>query len=116
MDIAIGALTIHDIIEHNQFIREKFTILHDAVSKIGDQQIRNKGTIGGSSCHADPAADFPTALRTLDAHFVVHGRHGLRTIPASEFFVDLFTTAVGKDEVLGEIRFHIFLLIRALPT
>ena len=46
--LAIGALTIHDIIEHNQFIRDNFTILHDAVSKIGDQQIRNKGTIGGA--------------------------------------------------------------------
>jgi len=102
--VAVGALTIHDIIEHNQFIREHFTILHDAVSKIGDQQIRNKGTIGGSSCHADPAADFPTALRTLDAHFVVHGRTGQRTIPASEFFIDLFTTSVGKDEVLTEIK------------
>ena len=102
--VAIGALTIHDIIEHNQFLKDNFTILHDAVSKIGDQQIRNKGTIGGSSCHADPAADFPTCLRTLDANFVVHGRNGQRTVPASEFFVDLFTTSVGKDEVLTEIK------------
>ena len=102
--LAIGSLTIHDIVEHNQFIRDHFTILTDAASKIGDQQIRNKGTIGGSSCHADPAADLPTALRTLDVNFVVAGKNGQRVIPAKDFFVDIFTTSVGKDEVVTEVR------------
>ncbi len=102
--LAIGALTIHDIIEHNQTIKNKFTLLNDAASKIGDQQIRNRGTIGGSCCHADPAADLPTALTALDAKFVIQGRTGQRVVSAGDFFVDLFTTAVGHDEVLAEIR------------
>ncbi len=102
--LGIGALTIHDIIEHNQSIKRLFPILTDAASKIGDQQIRNKGTIGGSSCHADPAADLPTALTALDARFVIHNGKGQRIVPATEFFKDLFETAVGHDEVLSEIR------------
>ena len=102
--VAIGALTIHDFIEHNEIIRSTFPILIDAASKIGDQQIRNRGTIGGSSCHADPASDLPTALTACGASFVVKGKNGERVIPASEFFVDLFTTAVEHDEVMTEIR------------
>ncbi|HXQ91482.1 MAG TPA: xanthine dehydrogenase family protein subunit M [Nitrososphaerales archaeon] len=104
--LGIGALTIHDILEHNQSIKKLFPILTDAASKIGDQQIRNKGTIGGSSCHADPAADLPTALAALDARFVIHSGKGQRIVPATEFFKDLFETAVGHDEVLSEIRLH----------
>ena len=102
--LSIGALTIHDAIEHNDAIKNKFPLLIDAVSKIGDQQIRNRGTIGGSSCHADPAADFPTALTALDARFVIQSKSGQKVVPATEFFVDLFTTAVGHDEILTEIR------------
>jgi carbon-monoxide dehydrogenase medium subunit len=102
--LAIGALTIHDAIEHNLTIKEKFAILNEAVSKIGDQQVRNLGTIGGSACHADPAADPPTALRVLDAQFVIQGKEGERVVPAQDFFVDIFATAVGHDEVLTEIR------------
>lgn len=109
-ELAIGALTIHDIIEHDKTIKEKFTLFTDAASKIGDQQIRNRGTIGGSACHADPAADMPTALRTVDAQFIAQGPNGKRLIPASEFFVDVFTTSLGSDEVLTEIR------IPYLPT
>ena len=102
--VAIGALTIHDMIEHSDTLKSKFPIMVDAASKIGDQQIRNKGTIGGSSCHADPAADMPIALTALDASFVIRGRNGERVIPATEFFLDLFTTAIQHDEMLTEIR------------
>jgi len=102
--LAIGALTTHDTIEHSPAIKEKFTVLNEAASKIGDQQTRNLGTIGGRACHADPAADLPTALRVLDAEFVMKGKKGERVMPASDFFVDFFTTAVGHDEVLTEIR------------
>jgi aerobic carbon-monoxide dehydrogenase medium subunit len=102
--LAVGALTIHDIIEHDPTIKSKFTLLNDAVSKIGDQQIRNKGTIGGSCCHADPAADLPTALSALDTRFIIQGRSGQREVKAVDFFTDLFTTAVGMDEVLTEVR------------
>ena len=102
--LAIGALTTHDTIEHSPTIKRRFTILNEAASKIGDQQTRNLGTIGGSACHADPAADLPTALRVLDAEFVMQGKKGERVVPAGDFFVDLFMTAVGYDEVLTEIR------------
>lgn len=102
--VSIGALTIHDIIEHDDVIKNRFPLLIDAVGKIGDQQIRNRGTIGGSCCHADPAADLPTALTALDARFVIDGKSGQREVQATEFFVDLFTTAVGHDEILSQIR------------
>jgi aerobic carbon-monoxide dehydrogenase medium subunit len=102
--LAIGALTIHDIIEHHPTIKSKFTLLIDATSKIGDQQIRNVGTIGGSCCHADPAADLPTALSALDTRFVIQGKSGKREVKAVDFFQDVFTTAVGHDEVLTELK------------
>lgn len=106
--LAIGALTIHDLVEQSAVIKSKFTLLNDAASKIGDQQIRNRGTIGGSACHADPAADFPTALTAADASFVIQGPRGRRTIQAKDMFVDIFTTAVEHDEVLTEIRLPYF--------
>jgi aerobic carbon-monoxide dehydrogenase medium subunit len=102
--VSIGALTIHDLVEHNEIIKSRFSILVDAASKIGDQQIRNRGTIGGSSCHADPASDFPTALTACAASFLINGKNGERVVPASDFFVDLFATAVEHDEVMTEIR------------
>jgi carbon-monoxide dehydrogenase medium subunit len=102
--LAIGALTPHDVIEHGKIIERMFPILKDAASKIGDQQIRNVGTIGGSCCHADPASDLPAALLALDPEFVVQGVKKERVIKASEFFVDTFTTAVAKDEILTEIH------------
>ncbi len=107
--LAIGALTIHDLVENSQVIREKFTLLSDAASKIGDQQIRNRGTIGGSACHADPAADLPTALLAADAHFVVEGSSGKREILPKDMFVDVFTTSIEHDEVLTQIKIPYFL-------
>jgi len=102
--VAIGALTIHDLIEHSDIIKNRFPLLVDAASKIGDQQIRNRGTIGGSACHADPAADMPCALTALNASFVVRGKDGEKVFPATEFFVDLFTTTVEHDQIMTEIR------------
>jgi len=102
--LALGALTTYDVIEHNAMIKGKFTALADAVARIGDQQIRNLGTIGGSVCHADPAADLPTALLVLDPQFVIKGKTGERAVPAADFFKDFFATAVRHDEILTEIR------------
>jgi carbon-monoxide dehydrogenase medium subunit len=102
--LVLGALTSHDVIENNEIVKTLFPILTDAASKIGDQQIRNRGTVGGSCCHADPAADLPTALLALDPTFVVRGPKGERRIESARFFVDTFTTAVAKDEILTEIR------------
>jgi carbon-monoxide dehydrogenase medium subunit len=104
--IGVGALTTHDTVEQSSVLKKHFALLIDAASKIGDQQIRNVGTIGGSSCHADPAADMPTALSAANASFVIRGGKGERVVPATSFFVGLFETAVGHDEVLSEIRLH----------
>ncbi len=102
--LAVGALTPHDYLEYDKGVEKLFPILVDAASKIGDQQVRNRGTVGGSCCHADPAADLPTALLALDPKFVARGTRGRRSIPSSDFFVDTFTTAVKKDEILTEIQ------------
>jgi carbon-monoxide dehydrogenase medium subunit len=67
-------------------------------------QVRNRGTIGGSLAHAHPAADFPAVLLALDAKMLLHGPDGRRTVPVSDFFVSLFTTALRADEILVEIR------------
>src|SRR5208283_4900911 len=92
--LAVGALTTFDLIEHAETLLYRFAILKDAVGKLGDQQIRNLGTVGGSACHADPAADLPTALLVADAQFVIHGKNSIRQmVPALEFFKDSFTTA-----------------------
>ena len=102
--LAIGALTTHDTLGSDKSVKERFSLITDAVARIGDQQVRNLGTIGGSACHADPAGDIPTALLAADAQFVVEGKRGKRVVPARDFFVDLFTTAVGHDEMLTEVR------------
>jgi len=102
--LAIGALAAHDAVEHDVTIKDRFTLINDAVARIGDQQVRNLGTIGGSVCHADPAADLPVALLVADARFVIEGEGGKRIVTARDFFVDLFTTAVGHDEILTELQ------------
>jgi carbon-monoxide dehydrogenase medium subunit len=102
--LAIGALVTHDTVEHDGTIKDRFTLINDAVARIGDRQVRNIGTIGGSVCHADPAADFPTALLVANARFVIEGEGGQRVVPARDFFIDFFATAVGHDEILTELQ------------
>ena len=70
---------------------------------IAHVQIRNRGTIGGSLAHADPAAELPAVMKTLNAQFRVRGKNGERTIAARDFYVGLFTTALEPDEILTEI-------------
>jgi carbon-monoxide dehydrogenase medium subunit len=100
----IGAMTTYDEAMGNGALAESFSALHQAVSSVGDVQVRNRGTIGGSAAHADPAADAPAALVAHGAEFVARGPNGERTIPAGEFFIDLFTTALEPEEVLVSIR------------
>ncbi len=102
--IAIGAMATHYQIESSALLQEKCALLPETASHIGDVQVRNKGTIGGSLVHADPAADYPAAILALDAEMEVAGPKGRRTIAAQQFFVDLLQTAVGPDEILCEIR------------
>jgi aerobic carbon-monoxide dehydrogenase medium subunit len=102
--LAIGALTVHAEILSSELVRKHLPGLVDAASVIGDVQVRNRGTIGGSVAHADPAADFPVILRALNASFVLHSSTGNRTVAADEFFLDFFTTALAPNEMLTEVR------------
>ena len=101
--IRIGALTTHHEVESSTVLGRCET-LAEAAAQIGDVQVRNKGTIGGSIAHADPAADYPACLLALDATIVAFGPKGERRIPASTFFVDMLTTALGPNELVREIQ------------
>ncbi len=102
--IAIGALTTHAEIESSELLREKCPLLAETAGHIGDVQVRNRGTIGGSLAHADPAADYPAAILALDAEMVVANAGGTRTIAARDFFVDMLTTALRPGEILSQVR------------
>ena len=103
-EIAIGALATHHQIATDQEIRSSLPLLADTASRVGDRQVRNRGTIGGALAHADAAADYPAAILALEATIVARGPGGARQIPAREFFLDFLTTALAPDEVLAEIR------------
>ncbi len=102
--IAIGALVTHDAVEHNALLKEKCPLLPEAAAVIGDMQVRNRGTIGGSLAHADPAADYPAAMLALDSEVVATGPKGTRTIPGGQFFVEMLTTALQPNEIITEVR------------
>lgn len=101
--IKLGALTTHDAIENNEVVRRKLSLLGDAASVIADQQVRNRGTIGGSLAHADPSADIPTALVALNARISLIGSKGSRSLTCSEFLTGYFSTALNADEIISEI-------------
>lgn len=102
--LSIGALTTHWAIESSPEVRAKASVLAEAAGSIGDVQVRNFGTIGGSLAHADPAADYPAAALALECEIVAEGPKGRRTIRADEFFKGVFTTALHPDEILVELR------------
>ena len=102
--LAIGALTVHAEIASSDLIRERLPGLAEAASLIGDVQVRNRGTIGGSVAHNDPGADFPVVLTALNASFVLQSPSGSRTVAADDFFIDFFTTALAANEIVTEIR------------
>jgi carbon-monoxide dehydrogenase medium subunit len=103
--LSIGAKATHRQIHEAPVIRDTYLVLHDITATIGDPQVRNWGTIGGSVAHADPASDWPALLLAGRATVVCRSQTGERTIPAREFFVDTFQTAIEPTEVLTEIRF-----------
>ncbi|MDE0355921.1 MAG: xanthine dehydrogenase family protein subunit M [Deltaproteobacteria bacterium] len=102
--LVIGALTTHTEVGTSEDVRRLLPGLADTASVIGDLQVRNRGTMGGSVAHADPAADLPVTLTALDASFVLASAAGERIVTADDFFVDFFTTAVEPDEILTAIR------------
>ena len=101
--LRIGAMTRQSTMERSQLVAGNWPLLAEALSYVAHAQIRNRGTVGGSVAHADPAAELPVALLTLDASFLVRSRRGERRIPASDFFVTHLTTALQPDEMLVEI-------------
>ncbi len=103
--IVIGAMTRYDDIQRSDLVQRVLPILPEAINVIGDLQVRNMGTIGGSLAHADPAADLPAVVLALGAEIKAVGPNGERTIPADQFFVDLFTTALQPNEILNEVAF-----------
>ncbi|HEY2762436.1 MAG TPA: xanthine dehydrogenase family protein subunit M [Pseudonocardiaceae bacterium] len=102
--IVVGAMTTHHDVLTDPLVAEHAALLADATRTVADPQIRHRGTFGGALVHADPAGDLLAPAVALDAEMVIAGPAGRRTVPAAEFFVDLFTTAVGPDEVLVEVR------------
>lgn len=102
--IVVGAMTRYDEFLRDDLAREHAGLLIEAVKTVADPQIRHRGTVGGALAHADPAGDVGAPALALDAEFVIVGPSGQRVVPAADFFVDLFTTAVGDDEILAAIR------------
>ena len=102
--LAIGALTRHRTVEQSSEVKSDAALLSEAMRFVGHVTIRNRGTIGGSVAHADPAAELPAVLSALDAELVIRGRSGVRTVGVHDFFHGFLTTAIEADELLTEIR------------
>ncbi len=102
--LVIGAMTTHWEVESSPVVKSKLPVFSEVAGVIGDPAVRNKGTVGGSAAHADPAADWPAAMIALGAEFVCEGPKGRRTVKVDEWFKGLMATAVKEDEILVEIR------------
>tara|TARA_R110002167_G_scaffold29977_12_gene99532 strand:+ start:1207 stop:2013 length:807 start_codon:yes stop_codon:yes gene_type:complete len=104
-EIVIGANCTHHKIASSKLVNEQLNIMAQTAKGIGDLQVRNKGTLGGSLAHADPASDYPATVLACDAKIMVQGKNGSRTIEATDFFQGIFTTALGEDEIITAVRF-----------
>ena len=102
--LIVGANVTHHMLESSKEVAREAAALAASASLIGDVQVRNKGTVGGSVAHADPSADYPAVLLALGATIAVQGPDGAREIPASEFFVDLYTTSLEEGELVTAVH------------
>ena len=102
--VAIGALTTYYEIMSSKVVQEKAAIFSKTIAQVGDMQVRNLGTLGGSIAHADPAGDPPAAILAADATMTIRNAEGERTVKATDFFRGFFETAVGEGDILTEIR------------
>lgn len=102
-EIHIGALATHRSVEHSALLKEKCAVVATVAGGIGDPQVRNKGTIGGSLAHADPSADYPAIILALGASISVQGPGGSRTISADDFFTGMFDTALDEHELITKV-------------
>lgn len=103
-DVVIGSSATHHDIESSDVVQSNAPVFAKAAASIGDVQVRNMGTIGGSLAHADPAADYPAAVLAADARIRVKGPGGERTIASSDFFLELFMTSLAPDEIVVDVR------------
>ena len=102
--IVIGAMTTHHDVLHDPLVNEHAALIAKAAEHLADAQIRHRGTFGGALAHADPAGDLGAPTLALGAEFVIAGSGGTRSVTAEDYFVDLFETAIGEDEILVEVR------------
>mgnify|MGYP001060666366 FL=1 len=103
-ELRIGALTRESSIDASQLVQTRYPLLADTARVIADPLVRNLATVGGNIAHADPANDHPATMLAYNASVVVVGPRGERVIPITNFFIDLFLTDLGQDEILTEIR------------
>jgi CO/xanthine dehydrogenase FAD-binding subunit len=102
--LRIGAMTRQATLERSRMVAEHWPLLTQAVRLVGHPQIRNRGTVGGSVAHADPASELPAAMLALDARFHLRSVRGARALPAGEFFLGSLETALEPDELLTEVE------------
>jgi carbon-monoxide dehydrogenase medium subunit len=103
--IEIGAGTTHHDVATSALLRKVCPVLAETAAEIGDPQVRNRGTFGGSLAHADPAADYPAAMLALDAEVQIRGLKGSRSVKATDFFQGLFTVDLAPEEMIVGVRF-----------
>ena len=103
--IEIGATTTHHAVETSALLRSSCPVLADCAGEIGDPQVRNRGTLGGSLAHSDPSADYPAVMLALDAEIHLKGPGGWRAVKASDFFQDMFTVDMHEDEIIVGVQF-----------
>jgi carbon-monoxide dehydrogenase medium subunit len=103
--IEIGAATVHHAVATSKLLQERCPVVSDAAATIGDTQVRNRGTIGGSLAHADPSADLPAVMVALDAEIQLQSANGSRTVTATDFFQGLFTVDLQPGEIITAVRF-----------
>lgn len=103
-NLVIGALVTHEQIEHSALLKQKCPLLPQTATTIADVQVRNRGTLGGSVAHADPAGDWPAAVLALDAEVQIAGTSGQRWLKCSEFFLGLLMSVLEPDEIVTAVR------------
>jgi len=103
--IEIGAGTVHHDVASSAVLQQACPMLTEAAADIGDPQVRNRGTLGGSLAHADPAADYPAVMLALDATILIKGPRGARTVKAQDFFQGMFTVDLAGDEIITAVQF-----------
>ena len=103
--IEIGAGTVHHDVASSALLRQVCPAIADCAAEIGDPQVRNRGTLGGSLAHADPAADYPAVMLALDAEIHLKSPRGWRVVKAHDFFQGLFTVNLAADEIIAGVQF-----------